>query len=87
MGPPTNYTKMSDQAFHALWERWAEIRANYANLRAGQALFTALNELYPDLAQQVRGHSDLDPFYNDYNIQNLWEFLHALEQEERDEST
>lgn len=72
---------MSDQAFHALWERWAELRTDM-RLRAGQALFLAFNELYPELAEQVTGHSHLDPFHNDHNIQNLWEFLHALEAEE-----
>ena len=52
--------------------------ADHPQLRYGQALFNALHEVDPDLANDIRG-GDLDPFYWDYphvnsnpNFQKFW---------------
>lgn len=39
----------------------------FPEYRRGQALFNACLELYPDIANQLRG-TDCDPFHNDKRI-------------------
>jgi len=39
----------------------------YPDLRRGQNYFNALDMLYPDLAEEVRG-TDIDPFYVDAKL-------------------
>ena len=53
----------------------AEERRFHPEIRLGQALFNALYDLKPDLANEIRGNSDIDPFYKDGNIPAFYEWL------------
>jgi hypothetical protein len=54
------------------------IRARNPGMRAGQAMFNALEEWRPDLAQRVRGHVDLDCYYDDKKMKYLSAWLIRL---------
>ena len=43
-------------------------------LRYGQACYNVLSEMYPDIADKVRG-TDLDPFYNDNKVTDFFCWL------------
>lgn len=43
--------------------------------RAGQTAFNKLAVIRPDLASQVRGRLNLDPFHNDDNLSAFYEFV------------
>jgi len=47
--------------------------------RLGQALFNALQELAPMVANSVRG-TDLDPFYDDKKCENFLTYLREIEE-------
>jgi hypothetical protein len=36
--------------------------------RSGQSMFNALRRVRPDLSEQIRGNTELDPFYVDARI-------------------
>lgn len=56
---------LTDEEIMAVIIRAAEIYgAGHQHQRYGQALFNALHELHPDLANEARGSAD-DPFYNE----------------------
>lgn len=42
--------------------------------RKGQTLFNVLYEMYPDLANEIRG-TPLDPFYEDRKIKDFMNFI------------
>lgn len=44
----------------------------YPEWRKGQAYFNAIHDLYPDIANSIRG-TELDCFYNDKNIKKIKE--------------
>ena len=44
----------------------------YPKWRKGQTVFNVMMEIYPDKANSLRG-SDIDPFYNDDNIDKFIE--------------
>jgi len=50
--------------------------------RCGQAMFNVLNDLHPEMADEIRELPHLDPFYNN---EHIGMFLnHILEQEQYD---
>lgn len=51
----------------------AKYQAKYMPLgqRQGQCYFNMLHEVRPDLANQIRGNVELDPFYVDARIGNF----------------
>lgn len=49
--------------------------------RMGQALFNALHDLSPELADLIRG-TDVDPFYNDDRILAFFTFIEENNQRE-----
>jgi hypothetical protein len=51
------------------------------DLRRGQALFTALQRLDPNKAEQVRLNREADPFYTDNNIPRFWARVAELNEE------
>lgn len=71
--------KLKDAEFDRLIDLWFQRRQESLCLRFGQALFDALTEIKPDLAERVRGTS-IDPFYDDRRIQD---FLQWIRTEER----
>lgn len=44
--------------------KWGEYQAKNPTLRTGQCCFNVLYELYPELANQLRG-TEADPYYRD----------------------
>lgn len=42
--------------------------------RYGQAMFNALYETHPDIANEIRG-TDVDPFYFDARLSAFWAFV------------
>lgn len=53
--------------FSALMRAYVEHRRRGIE-RDGQALFNALTEVDPPLAERIRGDANLDPFYKDSNF-------------------
>lgn len=48
----------------AVQEQANELQRTHADWRRGQALFNALHQMHPQLADQIRG-GDADPFHDD----------------------
>jgi hypothetical protein len=46
---------------------WAKNQLDYPDWRSGQALFNSLHQLYPDIADKIRG-TFCDPFYQNGRI-------------------
>jgi len=46
----------------------------YPKWRYGQAFFNALYELFPNIADSIRG-SNIDPFYRDDNVEKCIKYL------------
>ena len=69
------YMKLTEQEFDILF-RVVDVKlAMYPHWRNGQALFNALYDLHPKIANDVRGEPTLDPFYNEENVGNLLRYL------------
>lgn len=45
------------------------------NIRLGQHAFNLLYDLRPDIAEQVRGSLNTDPFYQDAKLDAFWRFV------------
>ena len=43
--------------------------------REGQCFFNALSEMKPDLANKIRGHDTLDPFYRNSVSRDTWDYV------------
>ena len=54
-------------------EAWEEHSLHW---RRGQTVFNTLYELYPDIADDIRG-TQLDPFYNDSNVIKCLKYIHS----------
>jgi hypothetical protein len=67
--PETTYVEYVNIA-SAYYKRWKR-----GGLRKGQAYFNSLDGYRPDLAKQVGGHTDLDPFYKDENLVPFLKFI------------
>lgn len=50
------------------------MREKHADLRKGQSFFNALYEMYPDIADEVRG-TPVDPFHKDGRIKICLELI------------
>lgn len=48
-------------------DRWYAVQMQNPKWRSGQALFNALLEVRPELAEQIRA-TIMDPFYQDFRI-------------------
>jgi hypothetical protein len=58
-----------------LQEKWSiRVSEVHGTERMGQSLFNALEEDWPDIAEEVRG-KDFDPFYKDENIPRLFDWI------------
>lgn len=66
MTPPDNFADL--MAFMVSY------KLSHPDQRTGQAYFNALDETYAELADQIRG-TDLDPFYNDVNLNSFFDYL------------
>lgn len=66
--------RMLNRDYLTLCKRADALQKENKALRRGQALFNALYEQAPDLANTIRG-TDLDPFYDDKKIQGLSDWL------------
>ena len=53
----------------------AGMLARHKDWRAGQGLFNALVLVLPEIAEEVRGNSDLDPFYDNEKIVPCLKFI------------
>lgn len=60
--------------FPALEARARELRRQNPNYRWGQALFNALYDINPELADHVRG-TGADPFYDNSKINHFYYYL------------
>lgn len=49
-------------------KHYAEYSRAHPMQRAGQAAFNVLHELEPDIANEIRGDNNLDPFYRDSRL-------------------
>ena len=54
-----------------------EYLKEYPNWREGQTFFNALYDLYPEVANKIRG-TELDPFHNNHAIPRLLNHLLKL---------
>ena len=52
--------------------RQKQYMGDLADYRKGQALFNAMHDIRPDLANKVRGSMNADPFHQDDKIQAFW---------------
>lgn len=59
--------KINVAEYHLVKQRAVEMQDQFPTLRRGQARFNALYELYPTVAEAVRG-TTADPFYDDGKI-------------------
>ena len=61
------------QEYH---NRVRETLLDHPYIRQGQAMFNILYEMYPELAEQIRG-TDLDPFHFDdgVRIYHFWQWI------------
>lgn len=68
---------MTEQEFEDLKrkvnESWEEHSLHW---RKGQALFNTLYELYPDIADDIRG-TEIDPFHVDTRIVKCYNYIHS----------
>lgn len=56
---------------HHVLNRWYLLVQRNRDWRLGQALFNALYDEYPNLANEVRGVMGLDPFHRDLSVPTL----------------
>lgn len=61
--------------FDEFVSEWAMKSARQTLQRDGQFAFNLLCDVRPDLSEQIRGGTDLDPFYRDENLPAFWEWL------------
>lgn len=47
----------------------------YKHMRVGQIFFKTLHDLEPETAAKICGHTHLDPFLTDENLNNFLEWL------------
>ena len=47
-----------------------------AHIRVGQFYFNELSACHPSLAEEIRGCSHSDPYYNDRNIDSFWNMVY-----------
>ncbi len=47
----------------------------FGDWRAGQIAFNFVYLVDPELADNVRGDKEIDPFYNDENLDVFWDYL------------
>lgn len=57
--------------------KFMEHRRNHPDWREGQSAFNALYDLYPEVANEIRG-SDCDPFHRDSNLEDFWDKMAEL---------
>ena len=67
--------------YHKYHNKVREILLDHPYLRQGQVMFNILAEMYPDLAEEIRG-TDLDPIhYEDgKRIYLFWEWVSKHEE-------
>lgn len=51
-----------------------EVQLEYPDWRKGQTFFNVLYNLYPEMADEIRG-SEIDPFYIDDNINKCLSYI------------
>jgi hypothetical protein len=66
--------KLNNSQIIELIELSNEIGTNKPFLREGQCLFNTLYQLYPELADSLRG-TEFDPFYNDKIIDKFLKYI------------
>ena len=44
-------------------------------IRLGQWAFNKLAETHPEIAEEIRGNDELDPFHKTENLRNLFNYL------------
>lgn len=54
------------------YSKWTLYMADNPKLRKGQSIFNLMYDLYPQIANKYRA-TNLDPFYNDENINHFIE--------------
>ena len=68
--------RLTVQEFNSLTtEANKQFRESKSILRSGQCYFNVLQDLRPDLAKQIRGNAQLDPFYYDDNTDAFIDWL------------
>ncbi len=56
----------------------AQAQKDCPKLRDGQAMFSALYEVNPELANEIRG-TDIDPYFSQPDDRRMQSFLDAIE--------
>ena len=59
---------MAKDRFGTLMALWQDLMQR-GEMRQGQALFNAASHIYPMATEKARGNPELDPFYNNKNVQ------------------
>lgn len=61
--------------FDRFIDRFCHFRKTKKTWREGQCFFNALCEMMPDLANKIRGHHTLDPYYHDSVSRETWDYV------------
>jgi hypothetical protein len=69
--------RLSEEQFFKLIEKWSELLEKREDLRKGQSLFIALSDIYPEIANEIRG-GEFDPFYEDSKIPDCFQRIVPL---------
>ena len=59
--------KLNINQLAEVWNHQKHMLQAFPNLRKGQALFISLNQLFPEVAEDV-SETEYDPFYDDEKI-------------------
>lgn len=67
--------KITFEQYNAIIRKGNWYLNNIKKWRKGQCWYNALADICPEVAQEINGHDDLDPFHFDNNITNLFNYL------------
>ena len=66
--------KLTEDQLIELNTKIEEAHKKHKDWRMGQTCFNVLYELYPNIANKLRG-SSANPFYNNHKIGAFWQYL------------
>lgn len=66
---------MEDSLCYKVIKLANKLRTQYPNLRRGQSLWIALEEIDAELAYLIQDTPEADPFYDDKNIQRFFQTI------------